>query len=174
MAAEGARVVAADIHEATNGCQSGRIEAAGGQAIGIRCDVSDTAQVESLIARTVEQYGASIFWFNNAALVHHPESNVHFLELDTDSWQRALEINLSGTFFCSQQVARIMVAQVAAGSGTGGSIVNMSSGGGSRAHRQLFNYDTTKGGIEAATRAMALDLAPGRLESILSCLATLL
>ena len=44
--------------------------------------------------------------------------------------------------------------------GQGGVIVNVSSGGASRAHRQMFGYDTSKGGIEAATRAMALDLAP--------------
>ena len=56
-----------------------------------------------------------------------------------------------------------MVAQNQAGNGKGGSIINMSSGGGSRAHRQLFNYDTTKGGIESATRAMALDLGPWQI-----------
>ena len=44
-----------------------------------------------------------------------------------------------------------------------GAIINMSSGGGSRAHRQLMAYDTTKGGIEAATRAMAVDLAPWKI-----------
>ena len=44
--------------------------------------------------------------------------------------------------------------------GQGGVIINVSSGGASRAHRHMFGYDTSKGGIEAATRSMALDLAP--------------
>jgi len=56
-----------------------------------------------------------------------------------------------------------MVKQVAAGTATGGCIINIGSGGGSRAHRQLLAYDTTKGGIEAATRGIALDLAPWRI-----------
>jgi NAD(P)-dependent dehydrogenase (short-subunit alcohol dehydrogenase family) len=47
--------------------------------------------------------------------------------------------------------------------GQGGCIINMSSGGATRAHRQMMAYDTTKGGIEAATRAMALDLAPWQI-----------
>ncbi len=45
----------------------------------------------------------------------------------------------------------------------GGSIINMSSGGATRAHRQMVAYDMTKGGIEAVTRAMALDLAPWQI-----------
>jgi hypothetical protein len=74
-----------------------------------------------------------------------------------------VDIHLTGMFYCSQRAGRIMVKQVAAGTATGGSIINMGSGGGSRAHRQLLAYDTTKGGIEAATRAMALDLAPWKI-----------
>ena len=163
LAAEGARVVVADINDEKRAAKVAEIEAAGGLAMGIRCDVSDQADVASLISLTCATFGRIDILVNNAALVHHPASNVHFLELDAESWQRALDINLSGAFFCAQQAARVMVAQHQAGTGTGGSIINMSSGGGSRAHRQLFNYDTTKGGIEAATRAMALDLAPWQI-----------
>ena len=57
-------------------------------------------------------------------------------------------------FYCSQTAARLMAKQ-----GRGGVIINISSGGASRAHRHMFGYDTSKGGIEAATRVMALDLA---------------
>jgi len=74
-----------------------------------------------------------------------------------------LEINLTGMFYCSQRAGRIMVKQVTEGKSTGGAIVNMSSGGGMRAHRHLMAYDTTKGGIEAATRAMAMDMAPWKI-----------
>jgi 3-oxoacyl-[acyl-carrier protein] reductase len=66
-------------------------------------------------------------------------------------------------FLCSQRAGRIMVKQVTEGKSTGGAIINMSSGGGMRAHRHLMAYDTTKGGIEAATRAMALDMAPWKI-----------
>lgn len=66
-----------------------------------------------------------------------------------------MAVNLDGLFYCSQRAARTMVRQ-----GQGGCIINMSSCGATRAHRQMVAYDATKGGIEAATRAMALDLAP--------------
>lgn len=163
LATAGATVVVADINEEKGQQQVTDIKQAGGKAIYILCDVSDTAQVGKLLAETVDKFGRIDILINNAALVHHPASNVHFLELDTASWQRALDINLTGTFLCSQQVAKMMVKQVTAGAASGGCIINISSGGGSRAHRQLFNYDTTKGGIEAATRSMALDLAPWQI-----------
>jgi 3-oxoacyl-[acyl-carrier protein] reductase len=79
----------------------------------------------------------------------------HFLEVPREMWDRLIAIHLNGLFYCSQRAARVMVRQ-----GEGGVIINMSSGGGTRAHRQMVAYDTTKGGIEAATRALALDLAP--------------
>ncbi len=63
-------------------------------------------------------------------------------------------MNLTGHFIVSHPVARIMAKQ------GGGAIINMSSGGATRAHRAFTAYDATKGGIEALTRAMALDLGP--------------
>ncbi len=163
LAKEGAAVVLADIDGAAARSSAAEIEADHARALSVPCDVSVSSQVEGLMALTLEKLGRLDILVNNAALVHHRESNTHFLELSQEAWQRALDVNLSGMFLCSQQAARIMVRQVVEGRGTGGSILNMGSGGGSRAHRQLFNYDTTKGGIEAATRAMALDLAPWKI-----------
>lgn len=160
LAADGAAVVIADIDAAGAEAAASQITSSGGRALALSCDVSDATQVDGLMTRTLEAFGRLDIVVNNAALVHHPESNCHFLELSEQAWQRALDVNLTGTFLCSQRAARIMVRHVVAGVSTGGNIINISSGGGSRAHRQLFNYDTTKGGIEAATRAMALDLAP--------------
>jgi 3-oxoacyl-[acyl-carrier protein] reductase len=125
--------------------------------------VADQAQVAALFAQTLERFGQVDILVNNAALVHHPPSNVNFLELSAEAWHLALAVNLTGMFYCSQQAARIMVKQVVAGQATSGAIISMSSGGGTRAHRHLMAYDTTKGGIEAATRAMAVDLAPWRI-----------
>lgn len=160
LALEGAQVVVVDIDEEAMTAKVAEVATAGGQALAIPCDVADSEAVAGMVAQVLAEWGRVDILVNNAALVHHGPSNVHFLELETAAWQRALAVNLSGAFYCAQQVARVLVAQNKAGTGQGGSIINMSSGGGSRAHRQLFNYDTTKGGIEAATRAMALDLAP--------------
>lgn len=163
LAAEGATVVIADLNEEKAQQHAATLVATGVTGVAIRCDVADQAQVAALFAQTLARFGRVDILVNNAALVHHPPSNVNFLELSAEAWQRALAVNLTGMFYCSQQAARIMVKQVTTGQATGGSIISMSSGGATRAHRHLMAYDTTKGGIEAATRAMAVDLAPWRI-----------
>ena len=160
---EGAAVVIADVNEEKSELLVTKIKASGAEAIYVLCDVSNSEQVDELFKKTLERFGRLDILVNNAALVHHPDSNKNFLELSAEAWLRALAINLTGMFYCSQRAARIMVQQVHGGQGGGGSIINMSSGGGSRAHRHLMAYDTTKGGIEAATRAMAVDLAPWKI-----------
>lgn len=159
FAAEGATVVIADVNEEKAQQQATILTAAGGTVLAVRCDVSDQAQVEALFAHTLDRFGRLDILVNNAALVHHPASNVNFLELTAEAWHRTLAINLTGMFYCSQRAARIMVKQVVEKRATGGCIISLSSGGATRAHRHLMAYDTTKGGIEAATRAMAVDLA---------------
>lgn len=163
LAAEGATVVIADLNEEKAQQLATTLTATGAQVAAIRCDVSAQEQVAALFVQTVERFGRVDILVNNAALVHHAPSNVNFLELSAEAWHRALAVNLTGTFYCSQQAARLMVKQVVTGQATGGSIISMSSGGATRAHRHLMAYDTTKGGIEAATRAMAVDLAPWRI-----------
>lgn len=155
---EGAKVVIADLNEEKSKALVEQLKDSGADAMYVLCDVSNEMQVATLLDQTLEAFGKLDILVNNAALVHHPDSNKNFLELASKTWQRALEINLTGMFLCSQRAGRIMVKQA-----TGGAIVNMSSGGGMRAHRHLMAYDTTKGGIEAATRAMAMDLAPWRI-----------
>lgn len=155
FAAEGAQVVIADVAAETAQANVARIEAAGGKARFQATDVADEAQVERLFQVALETYGRLDILVNNAGIAHGPGAVRHFLEMPREMWDRLLAIHLNGLFYCSQRAARIMARQ-----GEGGAIINMSSGGGTRAHRQMVAYDTTKGGIEAATRAMALDLAP--------------
>lgn len=163
FAQEGAKIVIADINEEKSKLLVSQLKESGAEAIYVICDVSDEAHVANLFDKTLEFFGRLDILVNNAALVHHPDSNKNFLELSAKTWQRALDINLTGMFHCSQRAGRIMVKQVTEGQATGGVIINMSSGGGTRAHRHLMAYDTTKGGIEAATRAMAVDLAPWKI-----------
>ena len=165
FAQEGAMVIVADVNVEKANAKVAEIGAAGGTAHFVHCDVSDPTQVDTLFAEIVAHFGRLDVLVNNAALVHHPASNAHFLELSEEAWHRVVAINLTGMFYCSQRAARIMVKQVADGRATGGSILSLSSGGATRAHRHLFGYDTTKGGIEAATRAMALELAPWNIRA---------
>lgn len=159
FAQEGATVVIADVNEEKSKALASQLDG----SIYVLCDVSNVEQVENLFSKVIKTFGRLDILVNNAALVHHPDSNNNFLELPAKAWLRALEINLTGMFYCSQHAGRIMVKQVKEGKATGGVIINMGSGGGSRAHRHLMAYDTTKGGIEAATRAMAMDMAPWKI-----------
>lgn len=148
---EGASVVVVDINTNDVGTTAAAINAAGGEAIAITCDISDEAQVEAMFAATVEKYERVDILVNNAGLISPMK---HFLTVDKAWWDRIISVNLTGTFLCCKAAAHLMAKQ---GSGT---IINMSSGGATRAHRAFVAYDATKGGIEAMTRALALDLGP--------------
>ena len=158
FAAEGANVMIADINEAAANETIQAREAKSGQAQFFPTDVSDAAQVEQLFEAALAAFGRLDILVNNAGLVHGPDAVCHFLEMPVEMWHKLISINLNGHFYCARQAARIMAKQ-----GNGGCIINMSSGGATRAHRQMVAYDTTKGGIEAFTRALALDLAPWQI-----------
>ncbi len=152
LADEGATVVIADIDDKPAKALSAAL---GDRGMYVRCDVAERASVAALFDAALAAFGAVDILVNNAAFVHKPGVIANFLEYSDESWRQTLAVNLTGLFYCSQTAARLMAKR-----GQGGVIINMSSGGASRAHRHMFGYDTSKGGIEAATRAMALDLAP--------------
>lgn len=148
---EGANVIAADINTDGASETAAAINAAGGEAIAITVDVSQEASVEAMFAATMEKYGQVDVLVNNAGLISPMK---HFLTADKAWWDMIIGVNLTGTFLCCLKASHIMAKQ---GSG---SIINMSSGGATKAHRAFVAYDATKGGMEAMTRALALDLGP--------------
>ncbi len=148
---QGSRVVVSDVNAAGSTEVAAAIIDAGGTAIDIVADVSDGASVAAMFDTVMAEYGTVDVLVNNAGLV---SPMLHFFDADEAWWRRIVDVNLTGHFLCSHRAARIMAK---AG---GGNIVNMSSGGATRAHRAFTAYDATKGGIEALTRAMALDLGP--------------
>lgn len=149
--AEGARVVVADLNGAGAIEVAAAIVSAGGIALAVTVDISSPEQVQALFDTTIAAFGTVDILVNNAGLV---KTERHVLEADYAWWTRIIEVNLTGAFLCSQLACQIMARQ---GSGA---IINMSSGGATRAHRGNVAYDAAKGGIEAMTRAMALDLGP--------------
>ncbi|MEM7782680.1 MAG: SDR family NAD(P)-dependent oxidoreductase [Planctomycetota bacterium] len=151
FANEGAKVVIADVDRA--GCHRvvEKIKSNDAEALAIPTDVSDEEQVRRLIDETTDALGAVNILVNNAGLISPMK---HFLTGDKAWWDRIVGVNLTGTYLCSLFAAKRMAKQ---GSG---SIINLSSGGATRAHRCFVAYDATKGGIEAMSRAMALDLGP--------------
>jgi NAD(P)-dependent dehydrogenase (short-subunit alcohol dehydrogenase family) len=148
FAAEGARVAVNDVSE-TRAQEAAA--AIGESAIAVPADVSSKAAVDAMFERVLAAFGTVDILVNNAGLI---TAERHFLEGDEQWWDTVLGVNLKGAFLCSHRAAHIMAR---AGSGV---ILSMSSGGATRAHRGNVAYDASKGGIEAMTRAMALDLAP--------------
>ena len=149
--AEGAHVVVNDVSQEGAERVAQAIVAAGGSALAVAADVSDSEQVGALFDATLARFGTLDVLVNNAGLTN---TERHFLEADIDWWNRIIAVNLSGAFLCGQRAAQIMARNGA------GVIINMSSGGATRAHRGNAAYDAAKGGAEALTRAMALDLGP--------------
>ncbi|MDV6375474.1 SDR family NAD(P)-dependent oxidoreductase [Deinococcus arenicola] len=151
FAAEGAKVAVNDIKPEMVEAVVNEIRAAGGTALAVSADVSDAAQVDAMFGKVEAEAGYVDVLYNNAALI---DTTCHFLEADEAWWDRIQKVNLKSVFLCSQRAAKIMARR------RRGVILTTSSGGGTRAHRGNVAYDSTKGGIEAMTRAMALDLAP--------------
>ncbi|HLK62260.1 MAG TPA: SDR family NAD(P)-dependent oxidoreductase [Bryobacteraceae bacterium] len=149
FAAEGASIVVNDVDETRAREVVQAIPE--GKAIAIAADVSSKQQVDAMFDTALARFGTIDVLVNNAGNIHAAR---HFLDGDEEWWDKLLGVNLKGAFLCSHRAAQVMVRK---GSGV---IINMSSGGATRAHRGNVAYDASKGGIEAMTRAMALDLAP--------------
>jgi 3-oxoacyl-[acyl-carrier protein] reductase len=148
FAAEGAYVAVNDVN-AERAAQVA--QALGGEAMAVVADVSNKAAVDGMFDAVIAKWGTVDVLVNNAGNIY---ADRHFLDGDEAWWDQVLAVNLKGAFLCSHRAAHIMVRK------GGGSIISMSSGGATKAHRGNVAYDASKGGIEAMTRAMALDLAP--------------
>ena len=149
--AEGSRVILVDIDEAGVSTVAKGIVARGGSASAVTTDVASEEQVDGLFDQVLSDFGSLDVLVNNAGMISPTK---HLLEADKAWWDMIIGVNLTGTFMCARRAAHIMAPK------GHGSIINMSSGGATKAHRAFVAYDASKGGIEAMTRAMALDLAP--------------
>lgn len=151
FAAQGARVAVNDINAESVDVVVRQITAAGGQAMNAAGDVSLSGQVEEIFQGVEAQFGPVDILVNNAALVSDQR---HFLDATEDWWDLFQRVNLKSVFLCTHRAAPGMARR------RRGVILNVSSGGATRSHRGFTAYDAAKGGVEALTRALALDLAP--------------
>lgn len=150
-AREGATVVVVDLNEEGAKTVADEIAAAGGRALGLGADVGDAEAVDAVFARVLEEFGTVDVLVNNAGVTSGVR---HFFDVDDDWWDTVIRTNLRGHWLFLSRAARIMAKR------GGGAVVNFSSGGATRAHRGMVPYDASKGGIEALTRAAAIELAP--------------
>lgn len=144
FAREGAQVVIADMADTP-----GEALAAELGALYIHCDVGDKAQVDAVVARTVQAHGRIDVLVNNAGIFRAAD----FLDITEADFDAVLRVNIKGSFLMGQAAARVM-AQAG-----GGNIVNMSSVNGVLAIPTIASYNVSKGGINQLTRVMALALA---------------
>jgi len=117
----------------------------------ITCDVSKKEEVDNLINKTVTKFGKIDILVNNAGI--YP--SVRFLDMSEDDWDKVIKINLKSVFLCSQAAAKVMQP--------GSKIVNISSIASFVGFQGLVHYCASKGGINGMIRALALELAPKKI-----------
>ena len=122
-----------------------------GKAIAVRCDVTQEEQVDSLMKRTLEEFGRIDIIFNNAGGSFAPTT---FLEIPMRRWDRVLELNLRAVVLCCKAVAPIMIQQ------KGGHIIQMSSGAAVSTSPNMVAYNTSKAALERLTLCLAEELKP--------------
>ncbi len=146
FAAEGASVAVADIDAASADAVAKEI---GDGALAVTCDVADSAQVEAMVAATVERFGRIDILINNAGRARGgPISRMS--EEDFDS---VFAVNVRGTFLCSRAVLGHMIPQ------RSGVIVNTASGLGLRPQLYTAAYGASKAAVINLTAAMAMEVA---------------
>jgi len=124
------------------------IEAMGRRASAVRCDVTDRAQVDAAVARTVEELGSLDILVNNAGTLDHA---AQFHDQSPELWERDLRVNLTGAFNCAQAAWPHMKER------GWGRIVNMASVAGTLGGFGQASYSTTKAGLLGLTKTLAME-----------------
>lgn len=145
-AREGARVAIADIDIGRARATAGEI---GPAAYAVEMDVTRQASIDAAVAACVKEAGGIDILVNNAALF----DLAPIVEITRESYERLFSINVAGTLFTLQAVARQMIAQ-----GRGGKIINMASQAGRRGEALVGVYCATKAAVISVTQSAGLDL----------------
>ena len=152
LADEGARVAVVDIIRERTEAVAGAINAAhDAAALPIACDVTDSADVQAMVARVADTWGDIYALVNNVGVVDRKD----ILETDEDEWDRVINISLKSVFLVSKYVAQRMVDQ-----GSGGRIINIGSTSGLAGRSNAVAYPSAKAGVYNLTRSLAIQLAP--------------
>jgi NAD(P)-dependent dehydrogenase (short-subunit alcohol dehydrogenase family) len=157
LAAEGARIVVADLSRAEEAAQEFS------EGIGLTVDVADEAQVEGMAQEAIERCGRIDILVNNAGLYASLQMRP-FTEIPVEEWRQVMDVNVLSMFLTMRAVVPRMREQ-----GSGGRVVNISSGTPFRGVPFLLHYVTSKGAIVALTRSLAKEL--GRDDILVNCVA---
>ncbi len=150
LASQGAKVVvnyarSSDAAEAT----VQEITQAGGEAIAIQADVSQSVEVDNLITTTLDQFGRIDVLVNNAGIT----KDTLLLRMKLEQWQAVIDLNLTGVFLCTKAVSKTMLKQ------RSGRIINIASVAGQMGNPGQANYSAAKAGVIGFTKTVAKELA---------------
>ncbi len=164
FAAEGARVVVADINAQAAEETVKALSQNGYNALAVQVDVSEPEAIDHMAQATVEQYGQISGLVNNAALCQRPAmSRVPFDQIPIEEWDRLMAVNLRGVFLGCRAVVPHMRKQGR------GKIVNISSGTVYFGSTHLIHYVTSKAGVIGFTRSLARELGDDNIN--VNCIA---
>jgi NAD(P)-dependent dehydrogenase (short-subunit alcohol dehydrogenase family) len=166
FAEQGATVIVAEIETERADAVVEAIRRTGGRAESLRLNVADTAGIGPACDQIVKGHGRIDIWVNNAGV----SQNVAIEDLGEEDWDRLMDVDLKGVFFCSQAAFRIMKAQKS------GKIINIGSLAGERGGRFAgAHYSAAKAGVLVLTKCFALNggdcnvnvnaIAPGLIDT---------
>lgn len=159
LARRGAKLALADLSSAALEKTAARVAEAGGEAFCRVTDVTDSADVNALIADTVDRFGelyASVHVAGGSARIAGPEAKyVELTEQEDYVIDRVLKVNLYGAIYLARAAGRQLKAQ-----GKGGRILSFSSVVGQNGLKTCVDYAAAKGGVTSMTKALAKELGP--------------
>jgi 3-oxoacyl-[acyl-carrier protein] reductase len=155
MLENGAKVVIADLKKDEGSKTTGELSALGTCCF-VPVNIASQESVESLIDAAVDKFGRIDIMVNNAGINvgGDPKDRTDIDKFTNENWQKLIDVNLTGTFYCSRAVARVMIQQKS------GRIVNIGSTFGTVPARKQIGFVAAKAGVHNMTKAMALELAP--------------
>jgi len=150
----GAAVLIADINPQTGKKKTKELAGAGYKVDFVKCDVTQESDVTNMVDTAVKTFGGLDVMVNNAGI--YPIKPI--TEMDAKTWDRIMDINMKGLFFCCLKASQQMIKQ-----GRGGSIINLASASAFHPTIGFTAYDSSKAGVWMLTRTLAVELAPYKI-----------
>jgi 3-oxoacyl-[acyl-carrier protein] reductase len=125
------------------------INTAGGEAVALQADVSQSTEVDNLIKQTLDKFGRIDILVNNAGIT----KDTLLLRMKLEQWQAVIDLNLTGVFLCTKAVSKTMLKQ------RSGRIINIASVAGQMGNPGQANYSAAKAGVIGFTKTVAKELA---------------